>query len=94
MCPSFILLFRKHENMIYANLTYLLKRYFSAYNSKDIAVVVSSLRIDRILATGLDLGRRYTYLNIHTPSRSSHPSCSIKKGFLKNFTKLIGKHQC
>ena len=67
---DFVLLFRKHENMIYANLTFLLKRYFSTYNSKDIAVVVSSLRIDRILATGLALGRRYTYLNIHIPSES------------------------
>ena len=26
--------------------------------------------------------------------RSSHQMCSVKKGFLRNFTKFTGKHQC
>ena len=39
-----------------------------------------------------------TALNLFFPSfsisRSSHQRCSMKKGFLKNFTKFTGKHMC
>ena len=30
----------------------------------------------------------------HTLDRSSHRRCSVRKGVLRNFTKVTGKHQC
>ena len=38
---------------------------------------------------GTEVERYHNCIN-----RSSHQRCSIKKGVLRNFTKLIGKHLC
>ena len=42
----------------------------------------------------MDQTKKYNSLYVKIPSRSSRPDVFCKKGVIRNFAKLTGKHLC